>query len=308
MIRVRISVVATALGATLLLVACQATTPSDLGQTPPAVAAQTFDVFLDARADIEDISIASYFPTAITVHPGDTVAFYNQSYTDEHTVTFGAGDGTIALAVDGAFDPRVGGACALASADASADGCVDSGSWADLPPYDGDGYWNSGLVSDQGAVEVHVAASMPPGTYAFRCLVHPAMTGTLRVAAPDTEIETAEVVHETALDEARAAAEGATFPSPSVPVRVGSVLAGWIDGIVSVNAFAPKELVVRAGDEVTWHVSETHDVTFDSLAAPERGSGPLGDGETYTVRFPEPGRYTYHDSMHVGMTGVVVVR
>jgi plastocyanin len=134
------------------------------------------------------------------------------------------------------------------------------------------------------------------------------MTGTLRVAAPETQIETADVVHGRALEEARAAAEDATVPSPSVPVRVDSVLAGWVDGVVSVNAYAPEELVVRAGDEVTWRVSETHDVTFDSLAAPERGSGPLGDGETYTVRFPEPGRYAYHDSMHVGMTGVVVVR
>jgi plastocyanin len=306
MVRARISVVATALGATLLLAACQVTAARDAG-TPSVAAAQTFDVFLDARAEIEDISLASYFPTTITVHPGDTVAFYNQSYTDEHTVTFGAGDGGIALALDGAFDPRIRGACALTSVDASADGCVDSGSWSDLPPYDGRGYWNSGLVSDQGAVEVRVAPSTPAGTYAFRCLVHPAMTGTLRVAVPGTEIESADAVHERALDEARAAAADASRPRPGSP-SPGTVLAGWTDRLVSVNAYSPERITVDAGDEVTWLVSETHDVTFDSLAAPERGSGPLGDGETYTVRFPVPGTYAYHDSMHVGMTGVVVVR
>ena len=286
----------------LLFAACDGSDPSGASASN-----EVFNVFLDSRADVEGISLASYFPTTIAVHAGDTVAFYNQSYTDEHTVTFGAGDGPIPPAIDGGFDPRVGGACALASFDAGPEGCVASGSWTDLPAYDGEGYWNSGLVSDQGAVEVHVAESTPPGTYAFRCLVHPGMTGTLRVAAAATEIQSAEAVHARALEQTRAAAR-ADAPTPITTLPRATVFAGWIHGIVSMNAYIPERSTVRAGDVVTWRVRETHDVTFDSLAAPERGSGPLGDGETYTVAFPRAGTYAYHCSMHVGMTGVVVVR
>jgi plastocyanin len=266
-------------------------------------------VLLDARPRTPGLAVASYFPSELTVHAGDRIAFYNQSYTDEHTVTFGDVAAVDAVLMGGRADPRLATGCSLGSADAAATGCLITPSWNDLPAYAGTGYWNSGYVSDQGSVTVPIDRATPPGTYAFRCLVHPGMTGTLHVVAPGTEITSAADVHAQALegaDDAAAAADAA----PPAPPELGSndVAAGWTEGDVTVNAFAPRRIVIRAGDEVTWHVSETHDIAFDSLNAPERGSGVLDDGDTYTVRFPRPGTYAYHDSMHVGMTGVVVVR
>ena len=297
------------------LVACQggggsaappvAASPSAVGH---AVSGDTFDVLLDARPRTPDLAVAAYFPSELTVHAGDAIAFYNQSYTDEHTVTFGDVGATEAVLGRGGVDPRLATGCALGTGP-SAVGCVISPSWNDLPAFAGAGFWSSGFVSDQGAVTVRVDPATPAGTYAFRCLVHPGMSGTLHVVAPRTEIASADDVHADALEEADAAAASADAAPPAPPeLGPDEVAAGWTGGSVSVNAFAPRRIVIEAGDSVTWHVSETHDVAFDSLTAPERGSGPLGDGETNTERFPEPGTYAYHDSMHVGMTGVVVVR
>jgi plastocyanin len=291
-----------------LLTACDGAPSREGGRQPRP--AETFDVFLDARTEAPGLALAAYFPATITVHPGDRLTFYNQSYTDEHSVTFGVGQGELPpLAVQGGFDPRVEGACAIEAVDAPATGCVASGSWTDLPAYDGEGFWNSGLVSDQGAVELRIADTIDAGSYAFRCLVHPDMTGTLRVVPDKTEIEPAELVHERALATAAAAAERAdgrelTPPTPGP----GIVAAGWTDGAVSVNRFAPARVRVRPGGPVTWRESETHDVTFDSLRAPDPGSGPLADGASYAVVFPRSGAFAYHCSMHVGMTGVVLVR
>jgi amicyanin len=71
------------------------------------------------------------------------------------------------------------------------------------------------------------------------------------------------------------------------------------------NAFAPGTIRVRAGATVTWtnRDSVPHNVTFMNGGA----SGTLGQGQSYSHTFTQPGTYDYHCTFHPGMIGRVVV-
>lgn len=79
---------------------------------------------------------------------------------------------------------------------------------------------------------------------------------------------------------------------------------------MSTSAFAPQELTIDAGTEVTWlnQSNATHTVepighnqwdTFDSTT----------NGQRNTVRFDTPGSYEYQCTQHVGvgMIGTIIV-
>ena len=72
-------------------------------------------------------------------------------------------------------------------------------------------------------------------------------------------------------------------------------------------AFAPASLEVAAGTEVTWHNEDTtdHTVTAGDGAF---GSDALGEGQTFSHRFDQPGAYDYRCAIHPEMEGTVKVR
>ena len=75
-------------------------------------------------------------------------------------------------------------------------------------------------------------------------------------------------------------------------------------------AFTPPTITILAGASVAWAVRkdpEQHTVTPTTPGSFE-GSGPLFDGDDYTVRFDTPGRYDYVCLFHPFMTGSVVVQ
>ncbi|MEJ7695819.1 MAG: cupredoxin domain-containing protein [Candidatus Limnocylindrales bacterium] len=83
------------------------------------------------------------------------------------------------------------------------------------------------------------------------------------------------------------------------------------DARVAVEGFAftPPTITIPAGASVVWAVRkdpEQHTVTPTTPGSFD-GSGPLFDGDDYTVRFDTPGRYGYVCSFHPFMTGSVVV-
>ncbi len=83
------------------------------------------------------------------------------------------------------------------------------------------------------------------------------------------------------------------------------------DARVAVEGFAftPVTVTIPAGASVVWAVRkdpEQHTVTPTTPGSFD-GSGPLFDGDDYTVRFDTPGRYDYVCSFHPFMTGSVVV-
>ncbi len=130
-----------------------------------------------------------------------------------------------------------------------------------------------------------------PGTYAYVCLLHPDMTGTIAVRGTG----------------------GATPPPPPPPTPTprptpvvtpapGSTTVQAVD-----FAFNPGAIDVIAGTTITWvnagaalHTVTASDGSFDSgLIA--------GGGGRYSRRFASAGTYPYLCSLHPSMTGVVRV-
>lgn len=71
-------------------------------------------------------------------------------------------------------------------------------------------------------------------------------------------------------------------------------------------AFAPAEVSVEVGEDVTWTNADQsgHTVTADGGAF---DSGSLGPNGTFTWAADAPGVYAYHCAFHPSMTGTVTV-
>lgn len=70
-------------------------------------------------------------------------------------------------------------------------------------------------------------------------------------------------------------------------------------------AFNPKSLTIRRGDTVTWQWRDRvvpHNVTFKGFHSRTQRTG------SYSHRFTKAGTYTYHCTIHLGMTAKVVVK
>lgn len=127
-----------------------------------------------------------------------------------------------------------------------------------------------------------------PGTFAYFCVIHPDMVGTVSVRG----------------------AGGATPPPPPPatptprPTQVPPPPAG---GVAVIDfAYRPTSLTVTAGATVTWqnqsaapHTVTAADGSFDS--------GIFGSGRSYTRTFPEPGTFPYRCTLHPEMTATLVV-
>jgi plastocyanin len=76
--------------------------------------------------------------------------------------------------------------------------------------------------------------------------------------------------------------------------------------LADVLTFAPGAVSVRAGDVVEWRNAGTtpHNVTFDGGAQ----SSPMQGGESFRLRFPKAGSYSYLCTFHAGMAGTITVR
>ena len=75
---------------------------------------------------------------------------------------------------------------------------------------------------------------------------------------------------------------------------------------VSDNQFSPSAIRVAPGTTVTWtwaQGSSVHNVTFQGGA-----SDNLSNGATFSRTFPTAGTFTYHCTLHPGMTGTVTVQ
>jgi plastocyanin len=88
-------------------------------------------------------------------------------------------------------------------------------------------------------------------------------------------------------------------PSSSVAIPVGATSLGNA-------AFAPDELNVPVGTNVTWMNTDSVSHTSTSDA---RGwdSGIVAPGGQFSVAFQTSGRFSYHCAIHPGMIGTIVV-
>lgn len=78
---------------------------------------------------------------------------------------------------------------------------------------------------------------------------------------------------------------------------------------VSNDRFDPSAISITKGTTVTWTWSSdavTHNVTFsDSNIS---GSDNLGAGATFSKTFPNAGTFSYHCTLHAGMSGTITVQ
>jgi plastocyanin len=82
-----------------------------------------------------------------------------------------------------------------------------------------------------------------------------------------------------------------------------------VDVEIANYAFSPDEVEVEAGGTVTFTNSDdtTHTATAESDAPASFDTGELGQGDSKTITFDEPGVYDYECSIHEYMKGTVRV-
>jgi plastocyanin len=73
-------------------------------------------------------------------------------------------------------------------------------------------------------------------------------------------------------------------------------------------AFEPANIVVDVGTTVTWTNEDSADHTVTSDDGDEMDSPRLGENETFSRTFDQPGEYRYHCDPHPNMRGLVTVR
>jgi plastocyanin len=93
---------------------------------------------------------------------------------------------------------------------------------------------------------------------------------------------------------------GSNIGGGNNPPAVASVL-------IVDNEFQPTLSIIRSGGVVVWvwaQGASQHNVTFDDAAR----SSPTQSQGTHSVTFPDTGTFNYHCTIHITMTGSVVVR
>jgi plastocyanin len=213
---------------------------SGAAPTPPAGASpEAFTVTVDNANRAVNESINAYFPTALTVHPGDSVVFHFVGSGEPHTATLGTltDDAVAAFSklspaaqtsppadakaadakLPNVFPPGSGDAvpsaanpCFLASGDPSFTAACPGGA---QPQFDGkQSFYNSGWPAGDSRFTVHLSSSISPGAYRFMCLVHrEGMSGTITVVPAATPVPTPAAVSAKG-DEELATAEAKLAP------------------------------------------------------------------------------------------------
>lgn len=138
------------------------------------------------------------------------------------------------------------------------------------------GDWDTGTLAPGESAQVTFDQ---PGTYAYACMFHPQMTGT--IVASD--------------------GEGTPAATPQAsPTATGNAVR-----IFNLE-YSPAVIEVSVGAEVTWtnddqmpHTVTSTDGTFDS--------SDIASGDTFTLAFPTAGSFDYVCSFHPGMGATVIV-
>jgi plastocyanin len=199
--RPMLCVAAVALAATLLA-ACgddeAAEEPAPAGGDQAA--AQTFTIRAgEADESLQNGGLLAFYPSSVSVHPGDTLVFENGSgaIAIPHTVTLGT-PADIPNRIPPPVVPEVGqvpavwGQCVSDQPlDKGATDCPEGSSEfppaedvVTMPAFTSQSYYNSGIFDPGQSVEMEVDAD--PGTYNFFCYLHPA-TMTMAVDVVDAE-------------------------------------------------------------------------------------------------------------------------
>jgi plastocyanin len=268
---------------------------------PAPVGPQTFSVSVDATSSSIPLVADQYFPNELQVHPGDSIKFNEVWSGEPHTVSFGslvdqaatstalAGPSASPSPVPGlpAFFPRPGRGSDPIPA-ASQPCFLDTGvppATAACPRVDqpalsgGQAFYSSGWLPPTSTFTVALSPTINPGTYTFRCLVHPNMTGKIHVVPPAQTIPGPAQV--TAAGTAQVAAV-VTALTPAVQdaalvttTNVAGITTG--DGVTATLAatFGPPEVDTGVSQTVAFSVYGTHAIAVNP---PDSAIGLLTKG------------------------------
>jgi plastocyanin len=290
----------------VLMVALAAPVPSFAAPPPPAP--QTYTVLVGLENSQQGIDVMAFFPSAVTIHAGDTVHWQINS-NEIHTVSFG-------YLLNTTLPEAIIPAEPLYPADPSplivnpevANPVIPAGEYVGGPA-------NSGIMGrEEGTVQEFDLTFSEPGDYLYVCLIHGwEMSGTVSVKplgerVPSPQQSTAQGNQEMAqalasVPAVRKAAEEQIIPPVENPdgTMTHTILLGYHQGQIDLLRFFPDKTIVHPGDTVVWMMSETNDaphtVTFLNgapapglfVAVPQPSGPPLlyvDPGTLYPSPFP----------------------
>ena len=242
-----------------------------VGAIAPGVTAADPPVAWQASAGAstadEAVQGNAFLPKHLTVDVGDTITWTVRS-GEFHTVTFLSGAAAPPLITFGPSGPQF-----------NPDAVNPSGG----PTYDGTGIANSGLLNKGQSYQLGFTHA---GTYAFLCLIHAGMAGTVNVQDAGSAYPTTQAQIDTSSRVAanHLLADGRTLAARTLAAErssgprqaaAGTGAAADATGSLAVMRFLPGRIVIHAGQSVTWtnHDPETpHTITFGE----EPPGGPLG--------------------------------
>ncbi len=231
---------------------------------------QTYTVLVGWDNGQQNAMINAYFPSALTIHKGDTVKWVLNSM-EFHTVTFTAGQTVPFIILNSSNLPMLNPQAIGPT--------VPQGGL-----YNGTGFVNSGLMVDNGNPKNPTSFSLTfttVGVYSFTCLVHgQPMSGTIKVVNSSTPVLSPAQVNGMAKAEiasfqpkiAAAITDAFKMEVPPVKELNGktkyTVQVGYSDatGQIDLMNFFPNHVVAHPGDTVEWVLSPKddapHTVTF----------------------------------------------
>ena len=173
----------------------------------------------------------------------------------------------------------------------------------------GGGPIDSGTLGQGEAYQVTLPE---PGTFAFLCLIHPDMRGTIEVVAADTGEPSAPVASpvpatpEPSVAPSPAPTAVPVTPAPTATPPLDAEPADAVEVAIEDFAFDAPSVTVAAGGSVTWtnvgdapHTVTASDGSYDS--------GTLESDIAFVRTFDTVGTYGYICAIHPAMTGTVEV-
>ncbi len=291
-----------------------------LGSAGPAAAAGPQSWAVDAgTGDATGVAALKFYPAALTVDAGDTITW--KVAGNAHTISFLTAGQTPPSPEDPAAQAPAGGSS-----------------------FDGSAFTSSGIKFPAPGQDTYALTFPTAGTFAFHCLIHPGMQGTVTVAAAGTAYPQDQAAITAANQTAEAAdiATGHTLEASFSPTTTSNadgsktyhLAAGVGSASISILRFISSTLDIHVGDTVEWTNGDTngepHSVSFGpepkgpSAFAPSGGAAYAGSGwvssglfvgppipapHSFSLKFTKAGAYKYICVLHdvVGMTGSITV-
>ncbi len=244
---------------------------------PAGAVAKTFTVSVGPPGQLPaHLDMDAFFPSALTVHVGDSVRFAIHGFHDVAYLPPGAPPPPLAIPQSGAtsgglrdaagkpfwFDAAPRLKVNPAVGQAAGGGTLTPGR-----------YMNSGLPSRSKLTETYVLRFTRAGSFRLFCLVHRGMSAIVRVVPRGRPAPAPSQVRTAARAQLRSALRLARRLGRIKPPRL-QVLAGHDSGPIAWMRFFPEHLRIRAGQTVRFAVDSTHEghtITF----GPEAYTGAI---------------------------------